>query len=278
MHISVIQFEKIFTVAHLNNMLNLQSKIEKYFETPNLSNDESIIQCIDSVFSLLNEGKVRVAEKRDDQWHINDWIKKAILLAFKFKIPQKSNFDSFDKIDLLKFDYENSRYRKAPFSFIRNGVYVGDLAVIMPSYINIGTYIGRKTMVDMGAVIGSCAQIGKNCHISALACIGGVLEPHGALPVIVEDNCFIGANSSILDGVIIEENSIIASGVNISASTKIIERATGKISHGVVPTGSVVVSGSYPSNGLNISCAVIVKKIDTKTKLKTDINEFLRNL
>ncbi|MDR2666642.1 MAG: 2,3,4,5-tetrahydropyridine-2,6-dicarboxylate N-succinyltransferase [Holosporales bacterium] len=258
-------------------MNDLQNKIEGYFQAPESGDREMIIKCVDSVFLLLNDGKVRVAEKKDGKWNVNDWVKKAILLAFKVKPSQKSDFDSFDKIDTLKYDYENPRYRKVPLSFIRNGVYIGDCAVIMPSYINTGVYIGSKTMVDMGVVIGSCAQIGANCHISALACIGGVLEPYQASPVIIEDDCFIGANSSILDGVIVEENSVIASGVNISTSTKIIDRTSGKVSHGVIPSGSVVVPGSYQSNGLNISCAVIVKRADTKTKPKVDINEFLRN-
>jgi 2,3,4,5-tetrahydropyridine-2-carboxylate N-succinyltransferase len=176
----------------------------------------------------------------------------------------------------LKFDYENPRYRRAPGAIVREGTYIGNGAIIMPSFINIGAYIGERTMIDINAAIGSCAQIGKACHIAALACIGGVLEPISARPVIIEDNCFIGAHSSILEGVIVRENSVIASGVTISASTKIIDRSDGEIYLGEIPKNSVVVSGSYRSNDVNISCAIIVKTVDSKTKQKSSINEILR--
>jgi 2,3,4,5-tetrahydropyridine-2-carboxylate N-succinyltransferase len=256
---------------------NLKNKIESFFEEQSESIDlEEALQCIDETFSLLNQGRIRVAEKIDGEWIVNSWIKKAILLAFKLKKPKEQEFDSFDKLDLLKFDFENPRYRKVPPAVIRNGVYIGTDAVIMPSYINVGAYIGNKTMIDINAAVGSCAQIGKNCHIAALSCIGGVLEPETASPTIIEDNCFIGAHSSILEGVIVEENSVIAAGVTITGSTKIIDRYTKETLNGRVPSGSVVVQGSYPSNGLNISCGIIIKRIDTKTRSKLSINDILR--
>lgn len=257
-------------------MENLQKKIEIYFD--NCSNINDAKSVVSSVFEKLNTGEIRVAQTLDDKWVVNSWVKKAILLAFKLNDAQPQVFDSFDKLGLLKYDYENPRYRKVPLALIRDGVYIGNNAVIMPSYINVGAYIGDRTMIDINASIGSCAQIGQNCHISAASVIGGVLEPANANPVIIEDNCFIGVHSSILEGVIVQEGSVIASGVSISASTKIIDRDTGEITHGVIPSGSVVVPGSYTSkNGTNIFCAVIVKKVDAKTLSKSSINELLRD-
>ncbi len=255
----------------------LKTRIETYFENPDKINKRAAISDIDKVIELLNGGSIRVCEKKNNDWIVNTWIKKAILLAFKLKSPKKQEFNSYDKLGLLEYDYDSARYRKVPMSLIREGVYIGNDAVIMPSYINIGAYIGEKTMIDINAAIGSCAQIGKNCHIAALSCIGGVLEPLVVNPVIIEDNCFIGVHSSILEGVIVQECAVIASGVTISASTKIINRKTGDITYGLIPSGSVVVSGSYPSNGVNISCAVIVKQVDAKTKSKSSINELLRD-
>lgn len=258
-------------------IIDLKNKIENFFEQDKKDLDEAeVLFVVNKIFELLNSGKIRVAEKINNEWIVNSWIKKAILLGFKFKNSKKEEFDSYDKLGLLKYDYSNPRYRKVPLSVIRDGVYIGDDAVIMPSYINVGAYIGNKTMIDINAAIGSCAQIGKNCHISALACIGGVLEPAVAKPVIIEDNCFIGAQSSVLEGVIVGENSVIASGVTVSASTKIIDRETKEIYVGKIPSGSVVVSGSYPSEGVNIYCAVIIKKVDAKTRTKSSINEILR--
>ena len=238
---------------------------------------ERVNQVIDEIFELLNAGKIRVAEKIGKNWIVNQWVKDAILLAFKTKQAVKQDFDCYDKLGLLPYDYNNPRYRKVPFAIVRDGVYIGDNVVVMPSYTNVGAYIGERTMIDINATVGSCAQIEKNCHIAASAVIGGVLEPANARPVIIEDNCFIGVHSAILEGVIVEANSVIASGVSISASTKIIDRESGEIIYGVVPSGAVVVPGTYPSkNGINISCAVIVKKIDAKTKSKTNLNELLR--
>ncbi|MDR1390791.1 MAG: 2,3,4,5-tetrahydropyridine-2,6-dicarboxylate N-succinyltransferase [Holosporales bacterium] len=255
----------------------LKRKIEKYFDEE-VSDLADALRCIDEVFSLLNTGEIRVSEKIAKKWKVNTWIKKAILLGFKLREASEQDLDSFDKFGLLKYNYANPRYRKVPFAIIRNGVYIGDNAVIMPSCINIGAYIGNDSMVDMNATIGSCAQIGERCHIAASSCIGGVLEPLIENPVIVEDNCFIGANSALLEGVIVEEGSVIAAGVSISASTRIIDRSTGNVSYGIVPLGSVVVSGSYPSNGINIACAVVVKKVDAKTMAKSSFNEILRGI
>ncbi|MDR1609635.1 MAG: 2,3,4,5-tetrahydropyridine-2,6-dicarboxylate N-succinyltransferase [Holosporales bacterium] len=262
---------------------NLKSKIEELSDLlqPGNTSDSSthraeVLKCVDEVFALLNKGEIRVAEKIDGKWITYQWIKKAILLAFKFKESIKRELDSFDKLGLLEFDYTAPRYRKVCPAVIRDGVYIGNDTVIMPSYINTGAYIGNGTMIDINAAIGSCAQIGYDCHISAQSCIGGVLEPVVDNPVIIDDNCFIGVHSSVLEGVIVEEDSIIAAGVNITASTKIIDRATGEVRLGRIPRGSVVVSGSYPSNGLNIACCIIVKTIDSKTMSKVKINEILR--
>jgi 2,3,4,5-tetrahydropyridine-2-carboxylate N-succinyltransferase len=261
---------------------NLRNRIEAFSNdlqrggTPdtNTHRDE-ILRCVDEVFTLLNKGEIRVAEKVDGGWVTHQWIKKAILLAFKFKRPTQQAFDSFDKLGLLEFDYTAPRYRKVCPAVIRDGVYIGDDAIIMPSYINTGAYVGNGTMIDINAAVGSCAQIGCGCHISAQSCIGGVLEPVVDNPVIIEDNCFVGVHSSVLEGVIVEEGAIIAAGVNITASTKIIDRETGEVLLGRVPKGSVVVPGSYPSNGLNITCCVIVKTVDSKTTSKVKVNEIL---
>lgn len=258
-------------------MNDLKAYIETCFDSdPKSLNKHDVLEKTDKIIHLLNDGIIRVAEKINGSWTVNSWIKKAILLMFRFKDAQEQIFDSFDKLGLLDFDQKTPRYRKVPGSLIRNGVYIGNNVVLMPSYINIGAYISDGTMIDMNATIGSCAQIGKKCHISALVCIGGVLEPAVATPVIIEDNCFIGAGSCISEGVIVEEGSVIASGVSISGSTKIIDRETKTIYKGIVPRGSVIISGSYPSDGLNISCAIIAKKVDAKTKEKSSINEILR--
>ncbi|MDR1289521.1 MAG: 2,3,4,5-tetrahydropyridine-2,6-dicarboxylate N-succinyltransferase [Holosporales bacterium] len=252
----------------------LKKFVEEMAESP--GSDDDIHAVIDEVIRLLNSGDLKIAEKINGSWIVNSWIKQAILLGFKYRSSKKQEFGGFDKFGILEFDYENPRYRRAPGAIIREGTYIGDDSVIMPSFINIGSYIGERTMIDINAAIGSCAQIGKDCHISALACIGGVLEPVSARPVIIEDNCFIGAHSSILEGVIVGENSVIASGVTISASTKIIDRSSGKTYIGEIPRDSVVVSGSYQSNDLNVSCVIIVKTVDAKTKQKSSINEILR--
>ncbi|MDR0552998.1 MAG: 2,3,4,5-tetrahydropyridine-2,6-dicarboxylate N-succinyltransferase [Holosporales bacterium] len=258
------------------NIADLASKIEMYFESE--QNDiEKVLRDVYCIIDLLNKGKIRVLNVRD--YSINSWIRKAILLLFRYSESSPGDFDSYDKIGLLKYDTGNKKYRKVPGAFIRDGVYIGNGCVIMPSYINIGAYIDDNTMIDINASIGSCAQIGKNCHISAGCCIGGVLEPIVASPVIIEDDCFIGGNSAILEGVVVRKGAVVASGTTVSASTKIIDRNTGEIlPFGVIPEMAVAVQGSYPSSGgVNINCVVIVKYLGEANK-KVSINNILREM
>jgi len=238
--------------------------------------------------NMLDEGEVRVAEKINGKWMVNEWLKKAVLLSFRIennypmiggntqyydKIPSK--FESFSSEDFYELGA-----RIVPPAYVRKGSYIGPKTVLMPSYVNIGAYIGSGTMVDTWATVGSCAQIGKNVHLSGGVGIGGVLEPLQATPTIIEDNCFIGARSEIVEGVIVGENSVISMGVYIGQSTKIYDRATGKITYGHIPAGSVVVPGSLPSEDgtHSLSCAVIVKKVNAKTLSKVGINELLRDI
>ena len=253
---------------------NIERSINNYYDN-NIVPDLNLIE---EVLNYIKSGTVRPVQYVDNGYRVNTWVKKAILLAFKYYPCKEQVNDSYDKFGLLHYDYNNPKYRKVPGALIRNYVYIGNNAIVMPSYINIGSYIGNNTMIDINATIGSCAQIGNNCHISANTCIGGVLEPVVAMPVIIEDNCFIGANSAILEGVIVEHDSIISAGVTITSSTKIIDRETGEIYKGIIPSKSVVVAGSYKSkNGLNINCAIIIKKkyngID-----KINTNEVLRDI
>lgn len=227
---------------------------------------------------LLDQGEIRIAQKKDSVWHLNLWVKKAILLYFKIqKCVLKDGY--YDKIP-LKFtrwtqqDYEDHALRVVPGSVVRYGSFLEKNVIVMPSFVNIGAYVGQGTMIDTWATIGSCAQIGSRCHISGGAGIGGVLEPLQANPVIIEDNCFIGARSEVAEGVIIEEGSVLSMGVYLSASTKILNRQTGEVFQGKVPAYSVVVPGVLPSS--NLYCAVIVKTVDSVTRSKTAINELLR--
>ena len=235
-----------------------------------------------SVLSLLNQGKIRVAEKVGGEWMTHAWIKKAILLSFRL-FPMKEifgfhNYSWFDKIP-LKTDHEG--YRTVPGAIVRHGSFIEKDAILMPSFINIGARVGERTLIDTWSTVGSCAQIGKDCHISGGVGIGGVLEPVQSNPVIIEDNCFIGARSEIAEGVLVEEGAVIAMGVFIGASTKIIHRDTGEILYGRVPAYSVVVPGTLPHPKGNhlpgLSCAVIVKQVDAKTRAKTSLNELLRD-
>jgi 2,3,4,5-tetrahydropyridine-2-carboxylate N-succinyltransferase len=239
------------------------------------------------VLEKLNNGQISVCEKINDQWHVNEWIKKAILLHFKIsnaEIYESGSLKWYDKIPPKFSDYNLTNFqetgaRLVPGAFVRKGAYLGKNSVIMPSFINVGAYIGDGTLVDTWATVGSCAYVGKNCHISGGTGIGGVLEPLQAKPVIVEDNCFIGARSEIVEGVIVEEGAVISMGVFIGASTKIISRETGEIILGRVPAYSVIVPGCLPNDraGLpGIYCAVIIKQVDKKTRDKTSINELLR--
>ncbi len=255
----------------LNNIDQIQNSINYYYDN-NIVPDYDLIE---TVLNGIKSGTIRPIQVIDNKYIVNTWVKNAILLAFKYYTCKKQFNNSYDKFGLLEYDYDNPTYRKIPGALIRDYVYIGHDAIIMPSYINIGAYIGNKTMVDINATIGSCAQIGSNCHISANACIGGVLEPVVSIPVIIEDNCFIGANSAILEGVIVQHDSIISAGVTITASTKIIDRETGEIYKNIIPSKSVVVPGSYQSkNNLNINCAIIIKHNENIDKV--DINKDLR--
>lgn len=243
---------------------------------------EAIIEAMEA----LNSGKNRVAEYLNDQWVVHEWLKKAVLLYFKTHVNETSRAGCqqfYDKIP-LKYehfqadDFKASGVRAVPGSVVRYGAYIAPNTILMPSFVNIGAYVGKGTMIDTWATIGSCAQIGENVHISGGAGIGGVLEPLQAQPTIIEDNCFIGARSEVVEGVIVERNSVIGMGVFLGQSTKIYNRITGEVSYGRVPQGSVVVAGNLPAHdgSHSLYCAVIVKKIDEKTRAKTAVNLLLR--
>jgi len=248
-----------------------------------------VAQAVDHILDLLDKGALRVATKIKGIWETNQWAKKAILLSFRLKGchlieggPSSSSW--YDKVP-LKFsqrgekDFVSAGFRAVPGSIVRHSAYVGPNVVLMPSFVNVGAYVGAGTMVDTWVTIGSCAQIGDNCHISGGVGIGGVLEPLQANPVIIEDNCFIGARSEIAEGVIVEEGSVISMGVFIGASTKIIHRQTGEVIYGRIPAYSVVVPGTLPAKSPNqpsLACAVIVKQVDAKTRSKTAVNDLLR--
>ncbi len=244
---------------------------------------------IEDTLNALDSGKLRVAEPREDgTWHVNQWAKKAVLLGFRIKDmehheggPQGAGW--WDKVD-SKFkgwgeaQWKEAGFRAVPNCVVRKSAFVAPGAVLMPSFVNIGAYVGEGTMVDAWATVGSCAQIGKNVHLSGGVGIGGVLEPMQAGPTIIEDNCFIGARSEVVEGCIVREGSVLGMGVFIGQSTKIVDRETGAVTYGEVPSGSVVVAGSMPSkNGVNLYCAVIVKRVDARTRSKTSINELLRD-
>ena len=270
----------------------LEAKIEKAWEnkdsiTPNTTG--SIREAIENTLLALDSGNLRVAE-RDPKgnWIVNQWVKKAVLLGFRLQDmeqqeggPQHSTW--WDKVD-SKFkgwkesDWKKAGFRAVPNCIVRKSAFIAPGVVLMPSFVNLGAYVDRGTMVDTWATVGSCAQIGKNVHLSGGAGIGGVLEPMQAGPTIIEDNCFIGARSEVVEGVIVREGSVIGMGVYIGQSTKIVDRETGSVSYGEIPPYSVVVSGSLPSkNNVNLYCAVIVKKVDSKTRTKTSINDLLRD-
>ena len=275
---NVIKLEK-----EINNLWDKRDKLTS-------RSNKKIIKPITDTIQLIDNGNIRVAEKKSNKWKVNEWIKKAILLSFRVNEqelisngPGKSKW--WDKVpskflDWTKKDFKKASFRVVPNAVVRKGTFIDKNAVLMPSFINIGAYVGEATMIDTWATVGSCAQIGSNCHISGGAGIGGVLEPLQASPVIIEDNCFIGARSEVAEGVIVEEGSVLSMGVYLGASTKILDRASGKIFYGRVPKYSVVVPGSLSSkkgSPVNLYCAVIVKTVDEKTRKKTSINEILRN-
>jgi 2,3,4,5-tetrahydropyridine-2,6-dicarboxylate N-succinyltransferase len=253
--------------------------------TPTSAKPE-IRDAVNETIALLDSGRVRVAEKTNGKWVTHEWAKKAVLLSFRLhdnEVLEDGYSRYFDKVHSKFAGYEASKfqeagYRVVPPAAVRRGAYIARNVVLMPSFVNIGGYVDEGTMVDTWATVGSCAQIGKNVHLSGGVGIGGVLEPLQANPTIIEDNCFIGARSEIVEGVIVEEGSVVSMGVFIGASTKIFRRDTGEVLYGRVPAGSVVVSGSLPSSDgrCNLYCAVIVKQVDAKTRAKTSINELLR--
>ena len=245
-----------------------------------------IRNAVEEVIAGLDAGTLRVAEKKDGQWVVNQWIKKAVLISFRLRdneLVQSGGLNFFDKVATKFGDYTPEQFREGGFRVVppavaRKGSFIGKNVVLMPSYVNIGAYVDEGTMVDTWATVGSCAQIGKNVHLSGGVGIGGVLEPVQAGPVIIEDNVFVGARSEVVEGVIIEENAVLSMGVYLGMSTKIYDRETGEVTYGRVPAGAVVVPGSLPSacGKYSLYCAVIVKKVDAQTRAKTAINELLR--
>lgn len=248
--------------------------------------EPEVAQAILEAIELLDSGKARVAEKADGEWVVNQWLKKAVLMSFAIRdnrVMPGGETNYFDKVDSKFGDYDQARFQAEGFRVVppataRKGSFIAPGVVLMPSYVNIGAYVDSGTMVDTWTTVGSCAQIGKNVHLSGGVGIGGVLEPIQAGPVIIEDDCFIGARSEIVEGVVVEQGSVISMGVYIGQSTKIFDRETGKVSYGRIPAGSVVVSGSIPSKdgSHSLYCAVIVKKVDAKTRSKTALNDLLR--
>jgi len=251
------------------------------------ANSPEIRAAVDAVITSLDAGEIRVAERKGvGEWVVNQWVKKAVLLSFRLsenRFMQSGELGYFDKVE-PKFSsgseaaLRSSGVRVVPPAVARRGAYLAKNVVLMPSYVNIGAYVDEGTMVDTWVTVGSCAQIGKNVHLSGGVGIGGVLEPLQANPTIIEDNCFIGARSEVVEGVIVEENSVLSMGVYISQSTKIYDRSTGEIHYGRVPAGSVVVSGSLPAvdGSHSLYCAVIVKRVTAATRAKTSINDLLR--
>ena len=250
---------------------------------------------VEQTIDRLDRGELRVAEKIDGQWVVHQWLKKAVLLSFRLQDnvllgeSDASGLRYFDKVEPKFATYDEARFRAAgvrvvPPAAVRRGAFIARNVVLMPSFVNIGAYVGEGTMVDTWATVGSCAQIGRNVHLSGGVGIGGVLEPLQAAPTIIEDNCFIGARSEVVEGVVVEQDAVLSMGVFIGASTKIVDRATGKIHVGYVPPYSVVMSGNLPGKplpdgapGPSLYCAVIVKTVDAQTRAKTGINELLRD-
>ncbi|MBN2856190.1 MAG: 2,3,4,5-tetrahydropyridine-2,6-dicarboxylate N-succinyltransferase [Halothiobacillaceae bacterium] len=249
----------------------------------------NVREAVNTVLGLLDAGTLRVAERRGvGDWVVNEWLKKAVLLSFRLnpnQVVESGDVRYFDKVPTKFAGWDQARFeesgiRVVPNAVARHGSFIAKGTVLMPSYVNIGAYVDEGTMVDTWATVGSCAQIGKNVHLSGGVGIGGVLEPLQASPTIIEDNCFIGARSEVVEGVIVEEGAVISMGVYIGQSTKIYDRETGEITYGRIPAGSVVVSGNLPSKcgKYSLYCAVIVKKVDAKTRSKVGINALLRDI
>ncbi|HWV17391.1 MAG TPA: 2,3,4,5-tetrahydropyridine-2,6-dicarboxylate N-succinyltransferase [Rhodocyclaceae bacterium] len=271
-------------------MSDIQQIIEQAWEDrANLkpgSAPAKVGEAVDHIINELDAGTLRVAEKINGDWVTHQWIKKAVLLSFRLQdnqIMSAGDLNFFDKVDTKFASYDQHKFQQGGFRVVppavaRRGSFIGKNVVMMPSYVNIGAYVDEGTMVDTWATVGSCAQIGKNVHLSGGVGIGGVLEPLQANPTIIGDNCFVGARSEVVEGVIVEDNCVISMGVYIGQSTKIYDRATGEVIYGRIPAGSVVVSGNLPSadGKYSLYCAVIVKKVDAQTRSKTSINELLR--
>jgi 2,3,4,5-tetrahydropyridine-2,6-dicarboxylate N-succinyltransferase len=274
-------------------MTDLARTIDHSFEARDSvgpSTQGAVRAAVDEALALLDSGRARVAEKRaDGRWHVNQWLKKAVLLSFRLndmsviaggpgqaawwdKVPSK--FEGWRDTD-----FKSTGFRAVPGSIVRRSAYIAPGVVLMPSFVNLGAYVDSGTMIDTWATVGSCAQIGKNCHVSGGAGIGGVLEPLQAGPVIIEDNCFVGARSEVAEGVIVREGSVLSMGVFLGASTKIVDRASGEVLQGEVPPYSVLVPGTLAGKegGPSLYCAVIVKRVDERTRAKTSINELLRD-
>ena len=276
-------------------MSELKNIIENAFEIRdeiNTNTSGEIRESVDETLNQLDMGHIRVCEKNGEEWTVNQWIKKAILLSFRLndneviKVPHATWYDKVPSktADWSKEDHEKAGFRYVPNAIVRKSAFIAKGVILMPSFVNLGAYVDEGTMIDTWATVGSCAQIGKNCHISGGAGIGGVLEPLQANPVIIEDNCFVGARSEVAEGVIVGEGSVLSMGVFIGASTKIIDRTTGEIHMGKVPPYSVIVPGSLPGKALpdgnigpSLYCAVIVKRVDERTRSKTSINDLLRD-
>src|SRR3989442_10779366 len=265
----------------------MKNVVEEAWENRNsitpASAPRALRDAVEEVIAGLDSGRLRVAEKSGGAWITHQWIKKAVLLSFRLqdnRVIDGGATRYYDKVasKFSDFDFAAARFPVVPPAMARRGAYIAKNVVLMPSYVNIGAYVDEGTMVDTWATVGSCAQIGKNVHLSGGVGIGGVLEPLQANPVIIEDNCFIGARSEVVEGVIVEENSVLSMGVYLGQSTRIFDRASGEILYGRVPAGSVVVSGNLPSpdRSCGLYCAVIVKKVDAKTRAKTSLNELLR--
>jgi 2,3,4,5-tetrahydropyridine-2-carboxylate N-succinyltransferase len=255
---------------------------------PNAVHPAIVREVVEYVIDALDAGRLRVAERQGvGRWTVNQWIKQAVLLSFRLndsRLMQVGGVSYFDKVDSKFAGFEESEMRESgvrmvPPAMVRHGAYLARDVVVMPSFVNIGAYVDQGTMIDGWVNVGSCAQIGKRVHLSVGVCIGGVLEPVQAAPTVVEDNCFIGAHSSVVEGVIVEENSVIAMGVHLGQSTKILDRETRVISYGRIPAGSVVIAGTLPApdGSYSTSCAIIVKKVDAQSRVKTSINELLRS-
>ena len=272
-------------------MQDLTEIIDNGFEQrgrmDNESDQKRLADAVRQAVAMLDAGQARVAEKLHGNWHVNQWLKKAVLLSFRLTdnaVMPGTHSKFYDKVPMKYADYSEEDFRRdgvrvVPDAIVRRGAFVAPDVVLMPSYVNIGAFVDSGTMVDTWATVGSCAQIGKNVHISGGVGIGGVLEPVQAGPTIIEDNCFVGARSEIVEGVIVEHGSVLSMGVYIGQSTRIYDRETEEITYGRVPAGSVVVPGSLPSSDgkYSLYCAVIVKHVDEKTRSKTSLNDLLRN-